>query len=114
VALEGLDAVAAAIARAKLVIGVRLHALILAVRFGVPFLAIPYDPKVAGLMEDVAYPLPALWTPGDRVAPVKIDAAVDDAWRRQPELAAHLALAAQSQRRLAERNFAVLAGLARA
>ncbi len=113
VALDGLDAVAAAIARAKLVIGVRLHALILAVRFGVPFLAIPYDPKVAGLMEDVGYPLPALWTPGDRVTPAKIDAAIDEVWRRQAELAAHLAVAAQSQRRLAERNFAVLAALAR-
>ena len=32
-------------------IGVRLHALILAVRFGVPFLAVPYDPKVTALCE---------------------------------------------------------------
>ena len=88
VALDGLDAVAAAIARAKFVIGVRLHALILAARFGVPFLAIPYDPKVAGLTEDLHYPLPPLWTPGERSAAGRIEAAVDTAWERRDELAA--------------------------
>jgi len=113
VTLDGLDAVAAAIARAKLVIGVRLHALILAIRFGIPFLAIPYDPKVAGLTEDVAYPLPSLWTPGERVVQAKIEAVVDDAWARRDELSAHLRTQALRARALAERNFEVLATLAR-
>ncbi len=112
--LAGLDAVAAAIARAKLVIGVRLHALILAVRFGVPFLALPYDPKVTGLIEDVSYPLEALWTPGAKPNGARADALVDEAWLRHDELAAHLAVAAAEQRALADRNFEVLQALVRA
>ncbi len=113
VQLDGLDAVAAAIARAKLVVGVRLHALVLAARFGVPFLAIPYDPKVAGLIADLQYPLPALWTPGERVVPARIDAAVDEAWSRRDVLAAGLEREVGVQRALANRNFEVLATLAR-
>ncbi len=105
---DSLDEIAAAFARATLVIGVRLHALILAVRFGIPFLAVPYDPKVAGLLEDVHYPLAALWTPGTRGDNARIDALVDDAWARRQELAANLCGAAEQQRALARRNFEVL------
>ncbi len=114
VELDGLDAVAAAISRAKLVIGVRLHALILAIRFGVPFLALPYDPKVTGLIEDVRYPLPALWTPGSKATSSHGGALVDDVWSRHDELSAHLVQAAAEQRALAERNFEVLQTLVRA
>ena len=112
-ALDRLDDVARAIARAKLVIGVRLHALILAIRFGVPFLAIPYDPKVSGLIEDAGYPLPPLWTPGSRVFPERIEKIVDDAWQRREELAARVRDAALDQRARAERNFVVLDALLR-
>lgn len=114
VALEGLDAVAAAVARASLVIGVRLHALIIAARFGIPFLAVPYDPKITALMADLQYPLQPLWTPGTRPAIATIDGLTDDIWSRRTELAAHLATAAAAQRQRAEQNFTVLERLVRA
>lgn len=113
VSLDDLDAVATAISRAKLVIGVRLHALILAIRLGVPFLAVPYDPKITGLLEDIRYPLAPLWTPGTRATTVAIERSVDEAWNRRDELGAHLRLVALEQRRLAERNFTVLDTLVR-
>jgi polysaccharide pyruvyl transferase CsaB len=112
--LDSLATAAAIIARARLVIGVRLHALILAIRFGVPFLAVPYDPKVAALCEDIAYPLPALWTPGAK-AGSEGDPAVmaRSAWERREELAALVGTAATRMRLLAERNFEVLDRLVR-
>jgi polysaccharide pyruvyl transferase WcaK-like protein len=97
------------IARARVVIGVRLHALILAIHFGVPFLAVPYDPKVSALCEDIAYPLPALWTPGARAG---VDGDPAEAarvvWERRDALAAHVRHAATRMRPAAERNFEVL------
>ena len=113
VPLEGLEAVAAAIARAKLIVGVRLHALILAVRFGVPFLAVPYDPKVSSLLADVHYPLAPLWVPGTHVALKHIEGLVDRVWERAPELAVTLATEALAQRAAAERNFTALDALVR-
>lgn len=110
VELPDLDSVAAAIARADLVIGVRLHASILAIRFGVPFLAIAYDPKVLGLCEAIAYPLDPLWSapPLGKTNP-PVNDIVDSAWQRRKELAAHLRSACPAQRNLAEANFSVLA-----
>ena len=104
-----IGSVAAILSRAQLLIGMRLHALILAVRLGVPFLAIPYDPKVAGLCEELAYPLGPLWEPGPagRNAASAADLA-DEAWSRRDELAALLRDARVVQRARAEENFAVL------
>ena len=50
VPLDGLSEIAGVLARAHLVIGVRLHSLILAARLGIPFLHVPYDPKVASFV----------------------------------------------------------------
>ena len=97
------------VARASLVIGMRLHALVIAARLGVPFLAIPYDPKVSSLLEDLRYPAAPLFVPGEP-APTAgaLAARIDDAWQRRDELAAHLRSVRPEIERLAERNFDVL------
>jgi polysaccharide pyruvyl transferase CsaB len=114
VELNGLDEVAAAIASARLVIGVRFHALVLALRFGVPFLHIAYDPKVSGLVDDIGYPLEAIWAPGQRPSASHIEALVDRAWLERDTLAATVAAAYPAQRELAQKNFTVLDGVVRA
>ena len=101
---------AAAILRgANVVIGMRLHALILAARFGVPFLSIPYDPKVRSLCEDLEYPLPPLWIPGRGAPePAAADALVDRLMSQRDELATLLASKIESVRASAARNFDAL------
>jgi polysaccharide pyruvyl transferase CsaB len=103
-----LRTMTALVARCSAVISMRLHALILAARLNVPFLAIPYDPKIGALTAGLAYPLP----------PLQRDSLTDETaealWSQRDALRAHLRSRAPTMQARATLAFDWLEELVRA
>ncbi len=87
----------AVLGQARAVVAMRLHAAILAAAQGVPSLGLAYDPKVEGVLGDLA--LPAL-APAELTGETMADALLD-LFRRRDELAARLTPTVAAYRRRA-------------
>jgi polysaccharide pyruvyl transferase CsaB len=86
-------------------VGMRLHFLIFASLQNVPFVALPYAPKVGGFLEDLRIEMPPL----QQVSAGRLIAHIDHAWDRRRQLQARIgrALPALRARALENNDIAV-------
>ncbi len=99
---RGLDPLLANIAGCEMVVGMRLHALILAAAAGVPSVALSYDPKVAAFMRSCDQ-ADAVWTVGQDSGEALVSL-LARAWSERGERATALSTALPSLRAGARRN----------
>jgi polysaccharide pyruvyl transferase CsaB len=97
-----LETMTALFSRCAAIVGMRLHALILAARLAIPFLAIPYDPKILALCRTLDYPLSPLTAGGAQES-------VEALWPSRASIAQHLKAAAARQEQRASASFDWLA-----
>lgn len=97
-------------ARCQVVVGVRLHALMLAAASGVPALAISYDPKVRAFWEQVE---PQHVLDVEKVSGQTLKERLADIWAQRQVLRERVSGFAEEQRRLAQRNIEALLALVR-
>lgn len=91
----------------ELVVGMRLHFLIFAALAGVPFVALPYAPKVQGLLEDFKMEFPPL----SLVNAGRLIAHIDHSWDQRRSLQARIRKRVPELRRCALRNNEILVSL---
>ena len=86
-------------------VGMRLHFLIFASLQNVPFVALPYAPKVGGFLEDLGIEMPPL----QQVSAGRLIAYIDHAWDRRRLLQGRIkrALPALRERALETNDIAV-------
>lgn len=68
-------------------VGMRLHFLIFSALQHVPFIALPYSPKVTGLLQDLGIDVPPL----DNVNTGRLLALIDQSWDSRATLKEHIA-----------------------
>ena len=95
------------LARCRLVVGMRLHALIFAAAVGVPFLGIAYDPKVESFVAAAGQELVAL----EETALDALAERIMKAWNDRNALASRLAKIVPAMRAAAAENFRLAAEL---
>lgn len=93
--------------RCRLVVGMRLHALIFAAAVGVPCLGIVYDPKVAGFLTAADQESVTL----EQVASGALADEIIKAWHARDELASRLSGNLPAMREAAAENFRLAGGL---
>ncbi|MGQ9488298.1 MAG: polysaccharide pyruvyl transferase CsaB [Armatimonadota bacterium] len=92
----------------QVVVGVRLHALMLAAASGIPALAISYDPKVRAFWEQVE---PEHVVDVENVNGQALQERLTDIWAQRQTLRERVSGFAEGQRRLAQRNIEALLAL---
>ncbi len=106
----GVSDLLQAIAASEVVVGMRLHALIMAAIYQRPMVGIGYDPKVTGFLSSVEQPLAGMTEDlqADRIVDM-----VQSAWARRSEISSELHIHVQRLRQLAARNTEIAVSLAK-